>query len=289
MACSLRAPLVGIALGLLLFIASMALTAPAQGQDGSGAYAEPSRFHGSVTVNGEPAPDGTLIEAVIRGIVCGAGTAEDGRYALSVRAGGGEGDDYQKGCGGGGDEVSFRFGDLVAEQKGTFAGLTIQKLDLNFGVSPPPQAGAEPAYFRGSVTIDGEVPPDGTPIEALIEDTICGTTTTSEGRYSITVNTNLGVGFDFQEGCGREGDDVLFRTGELIAAERGRFVQGGVQNLDLTFGGLSGDGIPPALPDTGAGGASGPGNAIPPWLLWVLTVAGTVAVGAAARGRRAGS
>ena len=151
----------------------------------------------------------------------------------------------------------------------------------------PTGAGAEPAYFRGSVTIDGEAAPDATPIEALIGDTVCGTTTTSEGGYSISVNTNLGVGIDFQEGCGQEGDDVYFRSGESIAAERGQFGQGVIQDLDLTFGSAAAPTVPPQFPDTGAGFAGGPGARIPSWLAWALTLTGIVALAAAAIASRA--
>ena len=146
---------------------------------------------------------------------------------------------------------------------------------------------AEPAYFRGSVTINGEAAPDGTPIEALIEETVCGTTTTSEGRYSITVNTNVGEGIEFQKGCGLGGDDVLFRSGELLAAERGTFLHGIIEDLDLNFGIVASPTVPPQFPDTGSGVAGGSGTPAPPWLLWALVLTGIAAVGAAAIARRA--
>ena len=146
-------------------------------------------------------------------------------------------------------------------------------------------------FFSGSVTLNGALAPDGTPIEALRGsngDIVCGETTTENGEYSIRVLRADGVGADFREGCGGSEQDVVFRSGELIAAEVGDFAnlvrQEPLlfsQELDLTFGSA------PEFPATGYGVASGSGTPSPPWLLWALAATGIAAMGAAAiaRGR----
>ena len=141
---------------------------------------------------------------------------------------------------------------------------------------------AEPLAFLGSVTINGEPAADGRPIEALVGPTVCGTTTTSDGRYTISVNAGFGMGADFQEGCGGSGpstNTVMFRSGNLIANEQGHFIGGTAQMLDLTFGQA------PRLPDTGSG-APGSGADFTPGLLWVLLGVAMAALVAALAGRR---
>jgi hypothetical protein len=130
------------------------------------------------------------------------------------------------------------------------------------------------------MTINGEAAPDGTPIEALIGDLVCGTTTTSDGRYGITVNGGYGMGNQFQEGCGNGGEAVVFRSGQLIANQRGQFLGGLVQTLDLTFG-------PAGLPDTGSGPAPGSGADFVPGLLWILLGVAMAALIAALAARKA--
>ena len=160
---------------------------------------------------------------------------------------------------------------------------------------PPLPISTHAGEFGGSVTINGEPAPDGTPIEALIDGLVCGDTETIDGLYNTIVRAGFGSGREFQEGCGAGGDDVLFRSGELIAAEVGQFVGQVYTELDLTFADLpeepdpaeSEEPSPPQFPDTGYGSAGGSGTPIPPWLLWALSATGIAAIGAAAiaRGR----
>ena len=141
-------------------------------------------------------------------------------------------------------------------------------------------------FFSGSVTLNGAPAPDGTPIEAIREAIVCGDTTTKNGEYDLRVLADFGSGADFGEGC--QGTEVVFRSGELIAAEVGdlttmfvREARGLTQELDLTFGSA------PEFPDTGAGVTSSSGTRVPPWLLWALAATWIAAMGAAAiaRGR----
>ena len=145
-----------------------------------------------------------------------------------------------------------------------------------------------PVFFAGSVTLNGAPAPDGMPIEALRgldEDIVCGETTTKNGEYELLVLSDFGVGADFGEGC--HGSEVVFRSGELIAAEVGDLASMVLQEpllltqeLDLTFGSAA------ELPDTGSGVAGGSGTPTPPWLAWALVLTGIVAIGAAAITRR---
>src|SRR2546421_1282010 len=52
-------------------------------------------FLGTVTVDGVPAADGTLIQAIVNGINCGSTTTQAGRYSVYVKAGFGTGTDFQ--------------------------------------------------------------------------------------------------------------------------------------------------------------------------------------------------
>ena len=141
---------------------------------------------------------------------------------------------------------------------------------------------AGPVFFAGSVMLNGAPAPDGTPIEAirgLVEDLVCGETTTKNGEYLLRVLSGFGVGEDYGAEC--HGTEVVFRSGELIAPEIGRTTGADVEALDLTFGNA------PEFPDTGTGASSSSGTRVPPWLLLALSATGIAAIGAAviARGR----
>ena len=134
--------------------------------------------------------------------------------------------------------------------------------------------------------MNGAPAPDGMPIEAirgLVEDIVCGETTTKNGEYTLLVLSGFGGGAEFGKGC--HGSEIIFRSGELIAAERGRPTGAEGEVLDLTFGSTAPPTVPPQLPDTGFGVRGGSGTPAPPWLLWALIPTGIVAVGAAAIAR----
>ncbi|HLZ70594.1 MAG TPA: S8 family serine peptidase, partial [Dehalococcoidia bacterium] len=75
----------------------------------------PAGFAGAVTIEGEPAPDGTLIEAYVNGALCAstASFTENGRasYALLVPAAA-----MQAGCGSAGVAVELRVNGAAAAQ-----------------------------------------------------------------------------------------------------------------------------------------------------------------------------
>ena len=140
---------------------------------------------------------------------------------------------------------------------------------------------ARPSWFSGSVTIDGQPVPDGTRIEALIGDVVCGTATTEDSGYFLAVRSDFGGGNSYQEGCGRSGVLVGFRVGELIANETGTFSEVR-QELDLTFGKVT------RLPYTGTQDLPYPGlRSLKATSLWALLAAGGLAAAAGISGRRA--
>lgn len=125
------------------------------------APAHASEFHGAVTVAGESAPDGSVIEGVLEGIVCGTTITTGGGYSISVKSGVGTGVDFQEGCGENGDTVQFRTGGVVAGETGQFSGGTAQTLDLVFtGVAPGQSTPAAALPRTGSGGAPGAATPN---------------------------------------------------------------------------------------------------------------------------------
>ena len=154
--------------------------------------------------------------------------------------------------------------------------------------TPTPLVLAAPSSFFGSVNIGIAPAPDGTLIEALIGDVVCGTTLTSGARYGIDVNAGYGVGQFYQEGCGASGPDattVVFQTQGLFANETGTFIGHVAQELNLTFGEAPSR-PPPLLPETGAGPDAGAEPA--KWARWIVWLGLGLAVGGLVCGLAAG-
>lgn len=156
--------------------------------------------------------------------------------------------------------VSSMVGTMLAGIFGASIGTHAATPTPNTSPSPPPTptplTAAAHAEFLGTVTLNGSPAPDGTVIEALIGNLVCGTTTTVGDQYDISVKSGRGFGGDFQEGCGVSGPGtytVTFRSGGLIANERGQFIGHVAQELNLTFGQAAATGQPGGLPGTGSG------------------------------------
>jgi hypothetical protein len=99
----------------------------------------PSRFAGTVTIDGAPAPLGTVIEARINGNTCAEPvlvftSGADRRYVIDVFA-------FNPGqnqpCGSPGSTITFHAGALTATQTGSWDNSELQILNLTF-VSPTP-------------------------------------------------------------------------------------------------------------------------------------------------------
>ncbi len=124
----------------------------------------PATFYGSVTVDGDPAPEGTEVRAFIDGKDCtqvesGGTILEEGvaRYVIAVVH-----ETQVEGCGTVGAEVVFKVGGVEASPAGTWSGEPLE-LDLTVGPLPSPSpaasatvsATASAAATRSPVTSPG--------------------------------------------------------------------------------------------------------------------------------------
>jgi len=110
---------------------------------------------------------------------------------------------------------------------------------------------APPATFAGSVKLDGQSVPDGTPVLALVNGKICGESSREPGQKGTwTLSTDVAdlgmykgdsiyivdVVSDSQTpGCGTEGTTVTFQVGGRPAQEQGLW-KAGFNSLNLTVG-----------------------------------------------------
>ena len=116
-----------------------------------------------------------------------------------------------------------------------------------------------PAEFYGTVKVDGENVPDGTPVEGLIDDgNVAGFTTTFtfEGNsvYILLVEGHDPQATGPRRG-GVEGDIVRFTVGGEPTDQTGTWSSGASVELDLTVTGAGG--VPPGGHRTGEKGESG--------------------------------
>ena len=118
----------------------------------------PSRFVGSVTVNGAPAAAGTLIEARINGTTCGASTvfmnAGQARYTLDSPA---LEPAQNPACGVDGSVVQFYVGGQLANETGSWANYRLNTVNLSVTpaaatVTPPTTASPAPSRTPGPPT-----------------------------------------------------------------------------------------------------------------------------------------
>jgi hypothetical protein len=145
-------------------------------------YAQPLPdllFYGSVTIDGQPAAKGTLLKAVIDGVVRGSyEITQSGQY-------GGEAEtdpalrvpitvnDIGK-------HITFMEGEYTATQTFQITSGGRFRQDLTFTTVPP----MSPYEFYGYVQIDGKSAPVGTTIQAKIDDTVVTTYVTKyAGSY----------------------------------------------------------------------------------------------------------
>ena len=95
-------------------------------------YPEPNTFEGSVTIDGQPAPDGTLVVGVVDGVLCDTNLTMGGRYRLVVEV-------FR--CGSPGDVVRFAaWAGFAAETAVLVSPLFTRTLDLTIGAAGPASA-----------------------------------------------------------------------------------------------------------------------------------------------------
>jgi hypothetical protein len=119
----------------------------------------PSRHYGALTIDGNPAPAGTTIDAYIGSTNCGsATTTEDGRYVLDVAAGA-----TILGCGVEDETIVIAVNGVVADQTSTFQLGTFVLLDNNapsVGAAPPAASTDTPPPPQDAPPEDNPPPPD---------------------------------------------------------------------------------------------------------------------------------
>jgi hypothetical protein len=146
----------------------------------------PSRFVGTVTVNGQPAASGTLIEARIGGATCGTTTvflaSGQSRYTLDSPAL----DPAQApGCGADGSVVTFFVGGQQAAQTGTWRNYQLNTVDLTAGpgaTNPPATTTAAPTTAAPQTTprapatgnVDGSTGSEAPMLEVMLIAAVLG-------------------------------------------------------------------------------------------------------------------
>lgn len=124
----------------------------------------PSRFVGTVAVNGTPAAAGTVVEARVAGTACGTGTvfieAGQSRYVVDVAAAA-----STAGCGVDGSQVSFFVGGTAANETGSWANFQLNTVNLTVGggaatptATRPASTPAPPATGNGGVSASSAAP-----------------------------------------------------------------------------------------------------------------------------------
>lgn len=128
------------------------------------------RFYGSATLNGNPAPDGTVVKAWIgEEVVGGPITVEDGKYSLDVSG------KYA------GETVDFTLTDKdFAAGSGTWEAKGVKKVDLSY-------SSTDLCVFYGSVTLAGEPVSAETPVKAWIGGEVVEETTTIDSKYNLNI------------------------------------------------------------------------------------------------------
>ncbi len=87
-----------------------------------------------------------------------------------------------------------------------------------------------PNRYYGSVTLNGQTPPVGTPVTAYIGEQLCGTgEVRADGRYVVDVDDATKT-----PGCGTPGAVITFRVGGVLAGQTGTFQAGSFTELPLT-------------------------------------------------------
>ena len=122
----------------------------------------PSRFAGSVLVDGAAPAAGTAITAMIGSTTCGVTTVQmngsEARYVLDVPA---LDPGATPNCGTDGAVVKFYIGDKLAAETGTWANYQLSVLNLTY-TTPPTQTATATSTPTGSVTGTATATPSGT-------------------------------------------------------------------------------------------------------------------------------
>ncbi len=180
----------------------------------------PNRFSGNAYIDGQKAPDGTLVEAISYGKVIGTARVQmrsaNINYILDVPRPSGR------------LELTFRVGGNPAQETATWQdGKVTYPFTLTvFSDSDTGPPLVPPHAFSGLVAIDGDTANSDVEIAAIVEgQTVATTVTSSDGRYKLKVHQGT------QNFVGKT---VRFTVDGEIASQSALWRQGGVDLLNLT-------------------------------------------------------
>ena len=166
----------------------------------------PSRFAGSVLVDGAAPAAGTAITAMIGSTTCGVTTVQmngsEARYVLDVPA---LDPGATPNCGTDGAVVKFLIGDKLAAETGTWANYQLSVLNLTYTTPPTQTATATPTGGTATPTGTGTAAPTGTP-----KPPTTGNVLAEDGGSSSLLLIVLGAGV------------VALSAGGAAVARRGR-------------------------------------------------------------------
>ena len=174
------------------------------------AQVRPHIIQGNAMIDGEPAPDGTLVTAMIDGEEVGSAAVSNGRYSMIIDQG--ETGNYS------GKTVTFQVGDYAVEATLIWkAGAGDPSFDLN-GMTEGVAARVLPHVLQGDATIDGEPAPDGTMVTAMIDGEEVESDDVSNGRYSMLIDQGATGSFagktvTFQVGGYETGVTLMWTAG----------------------------------------------------------------------------
>jgi hypothetical protein len=116
----------------------------------------PARFVGSVVIDGQPAAEGTLIEARVGSTTCGTDqvimSGSEARYSVDVSALDPAG---SPNCGTEGAVVTFYIGGKLADQSGTWRNFDINIVNLTYTTPTPVPSVTVTTTASPSVTVTG--------------------------------------------------------------------------------------------------------------------------------------
>jgi hypothetical protein len=142
----------------------------------------PNRFYGTVSINGQDQPEGTVVEAYIGNTLCGSGTVQNRNgsniYLVDVLGSG-----QKPNCANDGDKVTFKISGLDANETGSYDTAAATRLDLT-------AAGAARTVAQPTVLAPGTggtpAPPPPLPTSPLGTSTPAPTFTPSPDQASET-------------------------------------------------------------------------------------------------------
>jgi hypothetical protein len=153
----------------------------------------PARFVGSVVIDGQPAAEGTLIEARVGSTTCGTDqvtmVGSEARYSVDVAALDPAG---SPNCGTDGAVVTFYIGGRLAEQSGSWRNFDINIVNLTYTTPTPTPSVTVTTTASPSVTGTATTPGTGTTATPRPPST--GTGAASSDGSSVWLFALLGIG-----------------------------------------------------------------------------------------------